>query len=45
MTDEIYEKVRASKFTSVKQRISHGLIEGIKYFDIFGAKPMLNAEP
>lgn len=45
MADEIYEKVRPSKFASVKERIRHGFTEGLKFFDIFGAKPMLNAEP
>jgi len=46
MQDEMFEKIRPySSFTTCKDKFLHYLVQIIKFFDIFGAKPMLNAEP
>lgn len=44
MEDEIYEKIRTNH-KSMKERVLSFLAESVKFFDVFGAKPMLNAEP
>ena len=45
MQDEHYEKVRGSRYESFKQSLAQKLDFCVRYFDVFGAKPMLNADP
>lgn len=44
MEDEVYDKERKPN-RSLKEKILHGISCFFKFFDIFGARPMLNSEP
>lgn len=42
MQDEIYDKKRTHNM-GLKEKIISNIIEVMRFFDVFGAKPMLNA--
>lgn len=39
--DEHYQKDRTSKFNSLKDRFTDWAVKFVKFWDVFGARPML----